>query len=171
MAFARLFGKSTRRDDPPSPSGSTNSEREGEEGFTVVGETRPGVPSNDQQSNYYNQVMNVSQLPYQLPNQQHGYPSQQGGGAPHPPGALPPTYQTQTSVHQPLDGVLFTLSPRLKTDSELEYMTAAVDSVMAKIEGLDWGAFEYSFALERTVLVNELLENPNQDTIEDASED
>jgi len=160
MAFARLFGKSTRRDDPPSPSGSNTSEREGEEGFTIVGENRPGAAPADQQPTYFNQMMNVAQLPYQLPNQPPppggSYPSPQGGVPPYPPQFSHPPLQTQQSVHQPLDGVVFTLSPRLKTDGELEYMTAAVDSVMAKVKNMEWSAFDYNFSLERSVVANDI---------------
>jgi hypothetical protein len=153
MAFARLFGQSKRR-DPPSPSGSTNSEeKEGEEGFTVVGDTRASnaAPPNDPFSY-------LTQLPYQLPNQ-GGYPPP-GGAPPGGGGGVPrttPSFQSQTSVREaPLDGVLFQLSPRLTTDSELEYMTTAVDSVMNKIKSMDWAAFDYNFSLERSVIANDV---------------
>ena len=41
---------------------------------------------------------------------------------------------------------------RLTTDTELEYMAAAVDSVMARIKSIQWGAMEYNFTLEKSVL-------------------
>jgi len=129
-------------------------EREGEEGFTMVGESRgPASGHPDGHPSYFP----ASHLPYQLPNQ-GGYPPGGGGGVAGGRGGTPnPGFQSQTSVREaPLDGVLFQLSPRLTTDSELEYMTTAVDAVMSKIKSMDWAAFDYNFNLERSVLANDI---------------
>merc|ERR1719186_2272816 len=114
-----------------------------------------------------------SHLPYQLPNQRYPAPgaSPYGSRYPSPGGATSypspqdwPTFQTQMSVNQPLEGVAFTLSPMLKTDGELDYISAAIDSVLEKINDVNWEEFEYSFALERSVLVNDLLQNEDLPT-------
>ena len=51
-----------------------------------------------------------------------------------------------------LDGVHFSLSPRLSMDTHLQYMATAVDSVMARLTSIEWGALEYNFNLEKSVL-------------------
>ena len=62
-------------------------------------------------------IFSINNLPYQLP---------QGGvmgGARHAP-------HLEKQLSHPLDGVVFNLSPKLATDSELDHMTMTVDSVM-----------------------------------------
>merc|ERR1712080_150280 len=80
------------------------------------------------------------QLPYQLPRQGNT-----------PAGGV----ERRRSEQHPLSGVTFTLSPRLTQGRELEYITAAVDSVLTKMGGIDWAAYEYSFGLEQSVLDNQ----------------
>jgi len=142
--------------------------------------------------NIASHIMDVSQLPYQLPNRHPlGDSYQPPQGRPPPPGATPsyqathplgatPSYQaarplgatSQADFNHPLEGVGFSLSPNLKLDTELEYIAAAVNSVLAKIEEMDWSVFEYNFTLERSVLINELLEDQNEDElIDNQSED
>lgn len=142
MALSRLFGKSKK--DPPSPSGShtspETSEREGEEGFTILGETKPTTstaPANDLPPPY----LSVSQLPY---------PVREGAGP-----ALGSASSGSGGSH-PLDGVMFQLSPRLTTDSELDQMSLAVEAVMTRIRSLEWAAFDYNFSLEQGVLSSDL---------------
>ena len=48
--------------------------------------------------------------------------------------------------------IVMTSLCRLNTDTELQYMVAAVDSVLARIKSIELGALEYSFSLEKTVL-------------------
>jgi len=166
MSFSRWFGWNDDDD-----------QKEKEEGSSEPRETPPGGATGGQHPNYGYRP-SPSHLPYQLPGQQHAsrYPppgaSPYGsrypppGGAtsyPSPQGRAP--FQTQMSMSQPLEGVAFTLSPMLKTDGELDYISAAVDSVLEKIKDVNWEEFEYSFDLERSVLVNDLLQN--DDTTED----
>jgi len=135
----RLFGKSKRDTGTYSPEGSNASpdheEQEGAEGFTVLEpKSSVGVPSHDIPPSYNS----VTQLPYQLPGR--------GGGN------LPAPARQNSTPSNPLAGVQFTLSPRLTTDTEIQYITAAVDSVMARVKGIEWAAFEYNFNLEQSVL-------------------
>ena len=65
-----------------------------------------------------------------------------------------------TSVFLPGKGslvqvIVMTPHCRLNTDTELQYMVAAVDSVMARIKSIELGALEYNFVLEKTVLGEE----------------
>lgn len=141
----RLFGKNSKRDTGPhSPEGSNASpgleEREGIEGFTVLDPKQNAPVGGQDVPPSYNSV--AQQLPYQLP----------GRSVP-----ASPVRQNSTFSH-PLAGVQFSLSPRLTTDSELQYITAAVDSVLAKIKGVEWAAFDYSFTLEQSVVGTQHVE-------------
>jgi len=156
----RLFGsKKERKDGPPSPEGaggSDHEEREAAEGFTELVPSRPApgtpaqaLPGGEGPPTYSSLQQ---QLPYQLPRQ----------------GNTPGGLERRSSEQHPLSGVTFTLSPRLTQDRELEYITAAVDSVLAKMGGIDWAAYEYSFGLEQSVLDNQAaLPSVQQMAIED----
>ena len=54
-----------------------------------------------------------------------------------------------------VQGIVMTPYFRLSTDRELQYIVAAVDSVLARIKSIELGALEYSFVLEKTVLGEE----------------
>jgi len=147
MAFARLFGKNKK--DPTSPD---QTEREGEEGFTVV-ESRqaPAVQHGDPPSVYPS--ISTANLPYMLPG---GPPGQVGGHIGQGSrGAAKVKEQPRNS--NPMDGVHFSLSPRLTTDTEVQYMVTAVDSVMDRLKKIEWGALEYNFSLERSVLGSQVM--------------
>merc|ERR1711971_796883 len=150
--------------------GSDHEEREAPEGFTELVPSRPapGTPAHalpgGEGPPTYSSLQ--QQLPYQLPRQ----------------GNTPGSLERRGSEQHPLSGVTFTLSPRLTQvannvivlelfhhqDRELEYITAAVDSVLAKMGGIDWAAYEYSFGLEQSVLDNQAaLPSVQQMAIED----
>jgi len=147
MAFSRLFGKSTKK-DPPSP-GSNNSsdlsEREGDHNFTLIDQAPP-APNSEAPPTY----QSLNQLPYQLPQHQN----RGGAGAAGGPGVKPAKLQSQLS--HPLEGVVFHLSPKLATDSELDQMTQTVDNLMSRMKSMEWAAFDYNFALEKSVLSSDL---------------
>jgi len=153
----RLFGsKKERKDGQASPEGaggSDHEEREAAEGFTELVPSRPApgtpaLPAGEGPPTYSSLQQ---QLPYQLPRQ-----------------GTTPGLERRGSEQHPLNGVTFTLSPRLTQDRELEYITAAVDSVLAKMGGIDWSAYEYSFGLEQSVLDNQAaLPSVQQMAIED----
>eukprot|EP00090_Calanus_glacialis_P019757 TRINITY_DN30299_c0_g1_i8.p1 TRINITY_DN30299_c0_g1~~TRINITY_DN30299_c0_g1_i8.p1 ORF type:complete len:170 (-),score=61.67 TRINITY_DN30299_c0_g1_i8:76-585(-) len=152
MAFARLFGKNKKEDKETSPG--EHQEVEGYEGFTVLESRQGGHPPSVYPS------LGTANLPYLLPggppgavvmkNEIVGSFGGPGGGGAGQVGD--PELMRQQSDKHPLDGVHFSLSPRLTTDTELQYMVTAVDSVMARMKNIEWGALEYSFALERSVL-------------------
>jgi len=149
----RLFG-SKKKEGPPSPEGAGNNSdhEETPEGFTdLVPRPAPGAPGGMGLPTYSTPAQ---PLPYQLPSQ------------PYPPG--PGKLMRRVSEKHPLSGVQFTLSPRLTQDTELQYISAAVDSVMSKINNIDWGMFEYSFGLEQSVLDSQAaLPSVEQMAIED----
>eukprot|EP00092_Neocalanus_flemingeri_P011669 GFUD01012574.1.p1 GENE.GFUD01012574.1~~GFUD01012574.1.p1 ORF type:complete len:171 (-),score=62.15 GFUD01012574.1:56-568(-) len=156
MAFARLFGKNKK--DPASPTWSSASadhtEREGEEGFTVLEsrQTNPVVYS-DHPPVYPS--LSAANLPYLLPGGPPGVVGVQGGGAGGGVGVA--KAREQQSNINPLDGVHFALSHRLTTDTELQYMATAVDSVMARLKSIEWASLEYNFTLERSVLDSQVM--------------
>eukprot|EP00091_Calanus_sinicus_P024842 TRINITY_DN9138_c0_g1_i1.p1 TRINITY_DN9138_c0_g1~~TRINITY_DN9138_c0_g1_i1.p1 ORF type:complete len:163 (-),score=57.83 TRINITY_DN9138_c0_g1_i1:97-585(-) len=148
MAFARLFGKTKKE----QISSGEQQESEGEEGFAVVESRQGGDPPSVYPS------IQAANLPYLLPGGPPGVGGVQGdkggGGAGH---VGDTKLKRQQSNKHPLDGVHFSLSPRLTTDTELQYMVTAVDSVMARTKNIDWGSLEYSFALERSVLETQAI--------------
>jgi len=169
----RLFGsKKERKDGQASPEGaggSDHEEREAAEGFTELVPSRPApgtpaLPAGEGPPTYSSLQQ---QLPYQLPRQgttpggRHWQNVSSGV-------KICRSLERRGSEQHPLNGVTFTLSPRLTQDRELEYITAAVDSVLAKMGGIDWSAYEYSFGLEQSVLDNQAaLPSVQQMAIED----
>merc|ERR1719154_55201 len=133
----RLFG-SKKKEGPPSPEGggSDHEEREAPEGFTELVPRPPGGQGAEGPPTY---SMLQQQLPYQLPSQA-STPGKEG---------------RRGSEQHPLAGVHFHLSPRLTQDGEVEYISAAVDSVLARMAATDWTAYDYSFSLEQSVLDNQ----------------
>jgi len=148
----RLFGGSKKKEGgPPSPEGanSDHEEREAPEGFTeLVPRATAGVPSGEGPPTYSSLQQ---QLPYQLPSHSQ----------------LPGVERRARESH-PLAGVNFILSPRLTQDSELQYISTAVDSVLTKINSIEWTSLDYSFGLEQSVLDNQAaLPSVEQMAIED----
>lgn len=151
MAFSRLFGKGKK--EPPSPSGSQNSpdlsEREGDDNFTLVDQKPMNPQPNADLPPTY---QSVNQLPYQLLTRMPGGSPATAAGSGG--GVGPPTLQKQIS--HPLEGVVFHLSPKLATDSELDQLTSTVDNVMSRIKNIEWAAFDYDLSLEKSVLSSEI---------------
>ena len=76
-----------------------------------------------------------------------GPPVIQAGGPGH--ATTEPRLKIQQSQ---LDGVHFSLNPRLNTDEKLQYMGTALDSVLDKVKSIEWEAMEYNFVLEKTFM-------------------
>ena len=54
-----------------------------------------------------------------------------------------------------LDSVPVSLSTRLTMDMEVQHVVTVVDSVLDKLNRIEWKILEYSFVLEKTVLENQ----------------
>ena len=54
-----------------------------------------------------------------------------------------------------LDSVPVSLATRLNMDMEVQHVVTVVDSVLDKLNRIEWKSMEYSFVLEKTVLENQ----------------
>jgi len=87
--------------------------------------------------------------PYLLPFGSPSLPSSRGAGrARH---ATDPKIRRHQLQH-PLEGVHFRLSSRLSTEDKLQYMVTVMDSVLKKVNSIEWEAMEYNFVLEKTLM-------------------
>eukprot|EP00092_Neocalanus_flemingeri_P028555 GFUD01031010.1.p1 GENE.GFUD01031010.1~~GFUD01031010.1.p1 ORF type:complete len:127 (-),score=42.72 GFUD01031010.1:122-502(-) len=82
-------------------------------------------------------------LPYQMPYQSPYQSPQQ------------PIISRQESQYHPLQGVHFTLSPRLNSDTELQYLKLGLDSVISRLNNINLDTLDYNFALEHSILSSE----------------
>ena len=77
----------------------------------------------------------MSQLPYPVREGNGGFPGLSGGGSGSGGGGGGSSgVGASGGGSHPLDGVVFQLSPRLTTDSELDQMSLAVEAVMTRWE-------------------------------------
>ncbi len=171
-ALSRLFGKSSKKGSPPSPSDPSSANED--DGFTMVGgptlqqhQPRPGEEAADwfaggggQQHQYPalpNQDNTQPPLPYDIRplGAGAGGGGAGGGGGVGGDAAYPPSFKSQTSVTHVLDAVPFALKTSLSSGRggrQLEGLLRDVEDHLEAAQSLIDQASAQDFRLERNIV-------------------
>ena len=127
----RLFGRSTKKPSGTNPAQEQPDHPPEEDGFTVVAaEERPTatIPA----------ISNANPYGYNTP----AYPV----GSSQVQAATP----TKPPVHY-LDGVPFVMGGG-SAEYDLDTILARAEAASERLKSINWGAYEYDFSLEKTVI-------------------